>query len=95
MFLESLWSKLSFDLLPTLPIKFGIGKALLLFIFAMFPSYIAYAKQSIQRKRIYIFSLIDFLIFYSCFFITVENHPWTTFWLFIALIILIDALKSD
>ena len=73
MFLESLWSKFSFDLLPTLPIKFSIGNVLFLFIFTIFPSYIAYAKQSIQRKRIYVFSLIDFVIFYSCFFITVEN----------------------
>ncbi len=28
------------------------------------------------------------------FFITIENHPWTTFWLFIGLIILIDSLKT-
>ena len=28
------------------------------------------------------------------FFVAVENHPWTTFWLFIGLIILIDTLKS-
>lgn len=73
MFLESLWNKFSFDLLPTLPIKFGFGRALLLFIFAMFPAYIAYAKQSLQRKKIYIFSFIDFAIFYFCFFISVED----------------------
>ena len=73
MFLESLWSKFSFDLLPTLPIKLTFGSFLLLFMFAMFPSYIAYAKQSIQRKKIYIFSIIDFVIFFSCFFISVEN----------------------
>ena len=73
MFLESLWNKFSFDLLPTLPIKLTFVSFVFLFMFAMFPSYIVYAKQSVQRKKIYIFSLMDFTIFYSCFFISVEN----------------------
>ncbi len=73
MFLESLWNKLSFDLLPTLPIKFGFGTFVLLFMFTMLPSYIAYAKQSLQRKIIYIFSGIDFAIFTFCFFVNVED----------------------
>ena len=67
MFLESFWSKFSFDLFPTLPVDFGFGTFFVLFIFAMFPAYIAYAKQSIQRKWVYIFSFIDFIIF--CIFL--------------------------
>ena len=63
MFLESVWNKFSFDLLPTLPIKLSFWKFVSLFLFAMFPAYIAYAKQSIQRKKIYVFSFIDFMIF--------------------------------
>ena len=73
MFLESLWNKLSFDLLPTLPIKFSFGAIILLFMFVMLPSYIAYAKQSLQRKKIYVFSIIDFAIFAFCFFVSVED----------------------
>lgn len=73
MFLEKFWESLSFDLLPTLPIDVSFGNILLVFLFVAIPSYIAYAKQSIQRRRIYIFSLIDFIIFYVCFFITVEK----------------------
>ncbi|MBR1544480.1 MAG: hypothetical protein IJ638_00860 [Alphaproteobacteria bacterium] len=73
MFLESLWNKFSFDLLPTLPIKVSFGALFLLFAFSMFPSYIAYARQSLQRKRIYTFSVIDFAIFYFCFFFSVES----------------------
>ena len=73
MFLESVWNKFSFDLLPTLPIKLSFWKFVSLFLFAMFPAYIAYAKQSIQRKKIYVFSFIDFMIFYFCFFISVED----------------------
>ena len=63
MFLENFWNKFSFNLLPTFPINLTFGSFIILFIFALFPSYIAYAKQSIQRKRIYIFSLINFVLF--------------------------------
>ena len=59
MFLESFWNKFSFNLLPTLPIELGFKSFMILVLFMFFPAYIAYAKQSIQRKRIYIFSLID------------------------------------
>ncbi len=73
MFLESFWSKFSFDLLPTLPIELSFGSVLLLFMFSMFPSYVAYARQLMQRKWIYSFSFIDFTIFYFCFFVNVED----------------------
>ena len=73
MFLESLWNCCNFDLLPTLPIKMTFSGLVLLFLFVFFPSYIAYAKQSIQRKRIYIFSIIDFALFYACIFVSLED----------------------
>ena len=60
-------------MLPTLPIKLSFSSILLLFLFVFFPSYIAYAKQSIQKKRIYIFNVIDFIFFVICFFVKVEN----------------------
>ena len=56
MFLESFWNKFSFNLLPTLPIELGFKSFMILVLFMFFPTYIAYAKQSIQRKmflRIY------------------------------------------
>ncbi len=61
------------DILPTLPLKVSFWGVIALFLFAFFPSYIAYAKQSIQRKRIYIFSLIDFIVFYFCIFVKIED----------------------
>ena len=73
MFLEKFWEKLSFDLLPTLPISVSFWNIFAVLVFVGIPSYIAYAKQSIQRRRIYIFSIIDFTIFYVCFFIPVES----------------------
>lgn len=73
MFLESFWNKFSFNLLPTLPIELGFKSFIILVLFMFFPAYIAYAKQSIQRKRIYIFSLIDFIVSYVCVFVSVED----------------------
>lgn len=73
MFLESLWDKFSFDLLPTLPVKLTFTSFILLFLFVFFPAYIAYAKQSIQRKKIYLFSLIDFVLFFLCCFTVIER----------------------
>lgn len=73
MFLEKFWNSLSFDLLPTLPLKLSFFNVFAMLVFVAIPSYIAYAKQSIQRRRIYLFSLVDFVIFYVCFFVTVEK----------------------
>ena len=73
MFLEKFLENFSFDLLPTLPVDLSFVNVFAVFAFVAVPAYIAYAKQSIQRRRIYFFSLIDFIIFYVCFFVTVEK----------------------
>lgn len=71
--LESIWNLFSFDLLPTLPIKFNLIRFIFLIIFVSIPSIIAYLKQSIKRYRIHIFVMMDFLLFYFCIFVPVED----------------------
>ncbi len=73
MFLESFWNKFSFDLLPTLPLELGFCALLGIIMFVFIPTYIAYAKQSMQRKKIYLFSIVDFVCFYICIFTNVED----------------------
>lgn len=69
----NIFNNFRIDILPTLPLDFSFKGLFLLFLFVFFPSYIAYAKQSILRKRIYLFSLIDFFLFYFCIFVKIED----------------------
>ncbi|MDR2098590.1 MAG: hypothetical protein LBO78_01010 [Rickettsiales bacterium] len=73
MFLEKFWRLLSFDLLPTLPVEFGLGNLFLLFLFSFFPAYVAYAKQSIEKRFIYLLSLAAFALFSVCMFVPIED----------------------
>lgn len=67
------FSKFYIDILPTLPLNISFWGVILLFLFAFFPSYIVYAKQSVQRKIIYLFSLFDFVLFFFCIFVKIED----------------------
>ncbi|MDR1476982.1 MAG: hypothetical protein LBI17_02540 [Rickettsiales bacterium] len=71
--LERFWNGLSFDLLPTFPVDFSIAALLWLCLFALIPSYIAWAKTSMQRKWIYRLSLLGFASMAVCVFVPVED----------------------
>lgn len=73
MFFENFFNKFSFDILPTLPIDVSFKGIILLFLFVFLPSYIVYAKQSLQRKIIYLFDVLDFFLFYICIFVKIED----------------------
>jgi KDO2-lipid IV(A) lauroyltransferase len=71
--LENFWNKLSFDLLPTLPVDFGLWRLALLALVAIVPAYIAWAKTSIERKWLYRFSILEFAALAACVFVPVED----------------------
>ncbi|MBD5404962.1 hypothetical protein HDR59_00235 [bacterium] len=73
MVFENFFNKFSFDILPTLPINVSFKGVFLLFLFVFLPSYIVYAKQSLQRKMIYLFDVLDFFLFYICIFVKIED----------------------
>ncbi|MDR0367199.1 MAG: hypothetical protein LBH41_01325 [Rickettsiales bacterium] len=71
--LEKLWSALSFDMLPTLPVEASFWRAAALAAFSFFPAYIAYAKQSSRRRFIYRTCAVALVLFFIVIFVRVER----------------------
>lgn len=71
--LEYFWNVFSFDILPTLPLKFNFLYFVLLFLFSFIPAGISYIKQSLQRYTVYFVSAFNLFLFIACVFIPIDD----------------------